>query len=616
MCGIVGYIGEREAAHFLVECLRRLENGGYDRAGAAFLLEDGVVTERSLGRVSDLASTFFRAGRGATAGIGHGSRATHGCPSERNGHPHGDCTGRVAVVYTGIIENYRELKELLAATGHRFASETDREILAHLVEAELNGDGLAAAVRRALQRVTGSFAVAVLSVEDPARICAARQGSPLIVGRGAGEQLLASDIGALMPFTRDQIVLDDGEMAVLSRSEIEVLAIRGGRPAKRNPTRIDWDLETAEKGGHAHFMLKEILEQPRALGATLAGRIVSGLPDLPELGLSPALALAVQRAELVACGTSWHAALVGCRYLAELAGLPASAEVASEHRYRPSLAGKAEGEARNELIVAISQSGETGDTLAALRRAMAAGGQPIAVVNVVGSTIAPEANRVLYTRAGTEISVASTKSFTTQVAGLFLLALVLGLSRGRICRERARALAGVLCESPDLLHRILPGAVEQARTVAPRLSQMTGVLFLGRGYAYPLALEGALKLKEIAYLHAEGHPAGEIKHGPIALVGPRTAVVVVAPNDRLRTKTIGNLDEVKARDGFVIALGTEGDDELRRRADVYFPMPPMHELLTPLLYAAPLQLIAYELAVSLGRDVDKPRNLAKSVTIE
>jgi glutamine---fructose-6-phosphate transaminase (isomerizing) len=550
-------------------------------------------------------------------GIGHTRWATHGRPSDRNAHPHGDCTGRVAVVHNGIIENYRELKEILTAAGHRFASDTDTEIVAHLVEAERNGDGFEAAVRRALQRLTGSFAIAVLSVEDPSRLYAARRGSPLIVGRGTGEQLLASDIPALLPFTRDQLLLEDGEMAILSRGGVEVTAIRDGRRANRVPTHIDWDLDTAEKGGHPHFMLKEILEQPRAIRDTLSARLVGGLPELPELGLSPARARAIQRAALVACGTSWHAALVGSRYLEELAGLPAMAEVASEYRYRPPLAGEVEGKATREaLVVAVSQSGETADTLAALRGAVASGAQPIALVNVVGSSIAREAKAVLYTRAGPEMSVASTKAFTTQVAGFLLIALHLGLLRGRLSPERARVLVDALGRVPGLLEALLPRAAEQAKALTPRLAGMGGALYLGRGYSFPLALEGALKLKEITYLHAEGYPAGEMKHGPIALVGPATAVVVVAPSDRMRAKTLGNLEEVKAREGFVVAVGTEGDEELRRLADVFFPLPPVDELLIPLIAAVPLQLIAYELAVALGRDVDKPRNLAKSVTVE
>jgi glucosamine--fructose-6-phosphate aminotransferase (isomerizing) len=616
MCGIVGYIGGREAAPFLVEGLRRLEYRGYDSAGAAFLVGDRVVVNKAIGRVSDLAQALLGAGRGANSGIGHTRWATHGRPSDRNAHPHTDCDGRVAVVHNGIVENYRELREELRAEGHRFASETDTEILAHLIESQRNGDGLHNAVRRALARVQGTFALAVLSVDDPDTLIAARQGSPLIVGEGNGERLLASDIPALLPFTRDQIIVGDGEVAVLTRDGAELLRMRDGARAARASTRIEWDVSTAEKGGQPHFMLKEILEQPRAIRDTLAGRVVDGLPRLDELALAPEDARGLDLVELVACGTSWHAALVGKRYLEEYAGLRASAEIASEYRYRPPLPMNAEGERARALVVAISQSGETADTLAAMRAAAAAGARPMAVVNVVGSSIAREAQGVLYTRAGPEISVASTKAFATQVASLLLFAVHLGRLRGTLSEERAREILAALARAPGQLEALLPSAAEQARALAPRLVERSGALYLGRGYGYPLALEGALKLKEITYLHADGYPAGEMKHGPIALIGPRTLVVAVAPSDRLHAKTLANVEEVKARDGYVVALGTEGDRELGTLADAVFWLPPAPEALYPLLTAAPLQLLAYHLSVALGRDVDRPRNLAKSVTVE
>jgi glucosamine--fructose-6-phosphate aminotransferase (isomerizing) len=616
MCGIVGYIGGREAAPFLVEGLRRLEYRGYDSAGAAFLVGDRVVVNKAIGRVSDLAQALLGAGRGANSGIGHTRWATHGRPSDRNAHPHTDCDGRVAVVHNGIVENYRELREELRAEGHRFASETDTEILAHLIESQRNGDGLHNAVRRALARVQGTFALAVLSVDDPDTLIAARQGSPLIVGEGNGERLLASDIPALLPFTRDQIIVGDGEVAVLTRDGAELLRMRDGARAARASTRIEWDVSTAEKGGQPHFMLKEILEQPRAIRDTLAGRVVDGLPRLDELALAPEDARGLDLVELVACGTSWHAALVGKRYLEEYAGLRASAEIASEYRYRPPLPMNAEGERARALVVAISQSGETADTLAAMRAAAAAGARPMAVVNVVGSSIAREAQGVLYTRAGPEISVASTKAFATQVASLLLFAVHLGRLRGTLSEGRAREILAALARAPGQLEALLPSAAEQARALAPRLVERSGALYLGRGYGYPLALEGALKLKEITYLHADGYPAGEMKHGPIALIGPRTLVVAVAPSDRLHAKTLANVEEVKARDGYVVALGTEGDRELGTLADAVFWLPPAPEALYPLLTAAPLQLLAYHLSVALGRDVDRPRNLAKSVTVE
>jgi glucosamine--fructose-6-phosphate aminotransferase (isomerizing) len=616
MCGIVGYIGGREAGPFLVEGLRRLEYRGYDSAGAAFLVGNRVVINKAIGRVSDLAQALLGAGRGANSGIGHTRWATHGRPSDRNAHPHTDCEGRVAVVHNGIVENYRELKAELVAGGHRFVSETDTEILAHLIESQRKGDGLHNAVRRALSRVQGTFALAVLSVDDPDTLIAARQGSPLIVGEGNGERLLASDIPALLPFTRDQIIVGDGEVAVLTRDGAELLRMRDGTRAARAPTRIEWDVSTAEKGGQPHFMLKEILEQPRAIRETLAGRIVDGLPRLDELSLALEGARGLELVELVACGTSWHAALVGKRYLEEYAELRAAAEIASEYRYRPPLPVTRQEEQARALVVAISQSGETADTLAAMRTAAAAGARPMAVVNVVGSSIAREAQGVLYTRAGPEISVASTKAFATQVASLLLFAVHLGRLRGTLTQERAREILAALSRAPEQLEELLPAAAAQAEALAPRLAERSGALYLGRGYGYPLALEGALKLKEITYLHADGYPAGEMKHGPIALIGPRTLVVAVAPSDRLRAKTLANVEEVKARDGFVVAVGTEGDRELETLADAVFWLPRAPEALYPLLTAAPLQLLAYHLSVALGRDVDKPRNLAKSVTVE
>jgi glucosamine--fructose-6-phosphate aminotransferase (isomerizing) len=611
MCGIVGYIGGREAAPFLVEGLRRLEYRGYDSAGAAFLVGDRMVLRKARGRVTDLANEIVGAGQGARSGIGHTRWATHGRPSDRNAHPHADCAGRLAVVHNGIIENHRELREQLVAEGHAFASETDTEVLAHLVESERNGDGLQGAVRRALARATGAYAVAVISAEDPDVLVAARQGSPLIVGLGDGERFLASDIPALLPFTREQLILEDGEAAILGREALEVLRLRDGGRRSRRATRVDWDVATAEKDGHPHFMRKEILEQPRALRDTIAGRLRAGLPDLAELGAAEGLLRSAPAVELVACGTSWHAGLVGKRYLEELAGVRASAEIASEYRYRPRPAG-----ADGALVVAVSQSGETADTLAAMRGAAALGNPPLAIVNVVGSSIAREARGVLYTRAGPEISVASTKAFVTQVAALHLVAVHAGRLRGALDDARAAALCDGLARLPDALAAALPALADQARGLASRVADKRGALFLGRGLGWPLALEGALKLKEITYVHAEGYPAGEMKHGPIALVGPETLVVAVAPKDRLHGKTMSNLAEVKARDGHLVAVGTEGDAELAAIADEVFWLPPVDEALYPILAAAPLQLLAYELAVRLGRDVDKPRNLAKSVTVE
>jgi glutamine---fructose-6-phosphate transaminase (isomerizing) len=610
MCGIVGYVGAREAGPYLVDGLRRLEYRGYDSAGAAFIVGERLVTRKAPGRVHDLADVILAAGRGATAGIAHTRWATHGRPTDVNAHPHCDCSGTVALVHNGIVENHRELRAALEAEGHRFCSETDSETLAHLVEGEQRDGDLAAAVGRALARVEGSFGVAVLSVKSPGCIVAARRGSPLVVGVGSDAHLVASDTPALLAFTRDHVVLEDGDMAVLTPGRLELARLDGQVREAPSVVHVEWSVAAAEKGGHPHFMLKEILEQPRAVRDTLAGRVAGASPRLEELAVGSGDA--IDHVELVACGTSWHAALVGKRYLEDLAGIPASAEVASEYRYRPE---PRVAQART-LAIAISQSGETADTLAALRRARERGASPMAVVNVVGSSLAREARSVVYTRAGPEISVASTKAFTTQVAILLLLAIQLGRARGALSDRRASELCRDLQAIPQVLERMLPAALDAARRVARRIASTSSALFLGRGYAFPLALEGALKLKEITYLHADGYPAGEMKHGPIALVDPDTMVVAVVPADDLRAKTLANVEEVKARRGFVVAVGAEGDAELRELADEVLWIPRTDVRLAPLVAAVPLQLLAYELAVALGRDIDRPRNLAKSVTVE
>jgi glucosamine--fructose-6-phosphate aminotransferase (isomerizing) len=609
MCGIVGYVGAREAGPFLVDGLRRLEYRGYDSAGAAFLVGERLVTRKAPGRVHELAEDILAAGRGATVGIAHTRWATHGPPSDVNAHPHCDCSGTVALVHNGIIENHRALRQSLQADGHRFRSETDSETLAHLIEAEQQGGDLPSAVCRAIARVEGSCAVVVLSTRSLGAIVAARRSSPLVVGLGRDEQLVASDGAALLAFTRDHIVLEDGDVAELAPDRVDVRRLDGCRRAPP-VTRVECSISAAEKGGHPHFLLKEILDQPRALADTLGGRVRAHLPRLEEL--AEARADAIERVELVACGTSWHAGLVAKRYLEDLAGIPASAEVASEYRYRPEPRGAASG----TLVVAISQSGETADTLAALRHARERGAATLAIANVVGSSIAREAQSVLHTRAGPEISVASTKAFTTQIAVLLLVALHLGRTRGTLPDRVATDVCRELETVPAMLERMLPPMRDAARCVARRISQNSSALFLGRGYAYPLALEGALKMKEITYLHADGYPAGEMKHGPIALVDPATAVVAVVPDDELRAKTLSNVEEVKARRGLVVAVGTEGDRELQEVADEILWIPRTDVRLAPLLAALPLQLVAYEVAVALGRDVDRPRNLAKSVTVE
>ncbi len=611
MCGIVGYVGQREAAPFLVEGLRRLEYRGYDSAGVAYQGDRGISIRKGKGRLSELAAILGAAGGHARKGIGHTRWATHGRPSDANAHPHADCGASVVVVHNGIVENHRTLRERLVHDGCTFRSETDTEVLAHLIEKELGrcGGDLSRAVKEALRRVEGSFAVAVMAAHDRERIVAARRGSPLIVGIGDGERMVASDIPALLPFTRDQIVLGDGEVASIHADRVEISELRNGKRVQRRPERVPFSEEEAEKGGFAHFMCKEIHQQPEAVADTVAGRLADGTLQ-QELALSTEDALAIRRIDLIGCGTSWHAALIGRRLLEELAGIPASAEIASEYRYRPRPT------EAGTYALAISQSGETADTLAALRATREAGARTGAICNVVGSSIAREADGVLYTRAGPEISVASTKAFTTQVTALLLLALTLGRLRGRLDPARAGQLTEALLQAPEKIAGLVGRVGPQVEAMAGRYASASDFLYLGRGYGYPLALEGALKLKEVSYVHAEGYPSGELKHGPIALIADGLPVVAVATRDGLREKVVSNLEEVKARDGRVIAVGTEGDTELEAIADDVVWIPPAEGPIMPLFASIPLQYFAYYIAIARGRDVDRPRNLAKSVTVE
>ncbi len=612
MCGIVGYVGDRQAGPFLVEGLKRLEYRGYDSAGVAYDLAGQLLVRKAKGRLSAMAGQLAEAGGKATKGIGHTRWATHGRPSDVNAHPHADCTGKVVVVHNGIIENYRTLKDELVKEGCGFRSETDTEVLAHLVERALRASGgdLGKAVKAALRRVEGTYAVAVMAAHDPERIVAARRGSPLIVGVGECERLVASDIPALLPFTSDQIILGEGEVAVVTKNLVDITELLNGRSVMRRPERIPFSVEQAEKGGFPHFMIKEIHEQPRVIADTLAGRLGASSSVQEELGISEEIARSLRRVDMVACGTSWHAALVGRRLLEEFAGIPATAEIASEYRYRPRPTEE------GTLALAISQSGETADTLAALKASKEAGARTAAVCNVVGSSIAREADGVLYTRAGPEISVASTKAFTTQVAGLFVMALTLGRLRGRLDPSRAGTVVDALQKAPEKIAGILQRIDPQVKELAHAFKDAKDFLYLGRGYGHPLALEGALKLKEISYAHAEGYPAGEMKHGPIALICKGLPVVAIATRDRLRDKVLGNLEEVKAREGTVIAVGTEGDEELEKLSDHVVFLPQVEEAVAPLYASIPLQLFAYHLAVARGCDVDMPRNLAKSVTVE
>ncbi len=610
MCGIVGYIGEREAAKVLIPGLKRLEYRGYDSAGLAVVDEEGLAVRKAQGKIAQLEEHLSQSPVGGSLGIAHTRWATHGVPSDRNAHPHPDCTGRLAVVHNGIIENHRALRASLISRGHRLASDTDTEVLAHLIEQKVNGN-LEQAVAAALAEVHGACAMAVVDREFPDRLVAARVGgSPLIIGVGDGEYVLASDIPAVLPITRDILVLEDGEVAILTRSGIHIQSLTG-EEVRREAHAVDWTAEAAERGGYPHFMLKEIFEQPEAVAATLRDRINprTGRVHLEELALSADELRRLRRIVLVACGTSWHAALVGKYLFEEWTDLPCEVDIASEFRYRHMLVND------RTLIIPISQSGETADTLAALREARHRKARVISICNVVGSSVARESDGVLYTRAGIEIGVASTKAFTAQLAALYLLGIHMGLALERLSSPLARDLTDHLLAVPETLRSILERS-EDLLPLAEQYSQRRDFLYLGRGIHFPVALEGALKLKEISYIHAEGYPAGEMKHGPIALIDEAMPVVVLACLGRTYEKVVSNIEEVKARQGIVIAVASDGDCELDGKADHVIHIPYVSEYVAPILETIPLQLLAYHIGVRRGCDVDQPRNLAKSVTVE
>jgi len=611
MCGIVGYIGQEDrATEVLVDGLRRLEYRGYDSAGVAVLKDGSFSVRRAEGKLSRLEAVLQESPVTGPLGVGHTRWATHGKPSERNAHPHR--SGPVVVVHNGIMENYQEIRSDLEASGRVVQSDTDTELIAHLIDANLDrGLDLVGAVREACSRVTGSYAFGVVSETDPDHIVVAKHGgSPLILGLGEGETFLASDIPAILPYTRQMVFLDDGEFAVLSRDGAQVLDGQG-RPLDREPRPIQWDPVAAEKGGYDRFMQKEIFEQPRAIMDTIGTRLNEAEQDLDLDGidLSPARVKDVQRIYLVACGTAWHACLVGKYMLEQLAGIPAEVDLASEFRYRGPILDS------GCLMIPVSQSGETADTLAALREGKQKGARVLSVCNVRDSTIARASDDVLYTHAGPEIGVASTKAFTTQLVALYMLALKLGIARGRIGPGEARERLAELTRLPRLVEQTLQldGPV---REIAHRFMHATDTLFLGRGIMFPVALEGALKLKEISYIHAEGYAAGEMKHGPIALIDESMPVVVIATRSAVYDKVVSNLEQVRARDGKVIAVATEGDDEIRAKCDEVVAVPDLGPYLTTVLATVPLQLYAYHVATLKGTDVDQPRNLAKSVTVE
>ena len=630
MCGIIGYIGSKDVVPVLIDGLRRLEYRGYDSAGVAVVRDGKVHLRRSAGKLSRLEEVIEHDPLVGEYGLGHTRWATHGRPTEENAHPHRDCSGRIVVVHNGIIENYLDLKRELQQQGHTFVTETDTEVVAHLVEREMHeaagtsgaaalpgsaGAPLEVAVRRALSRLRGLFAIVLMSADDPGKIVAVRNGPPIVVGLGDGEFFVASDIPAILSHTRDVVFLGDEEMAVITRRGVQFTDF-AGTPVSKAIQRVLWDPIMAEKAGYKHFMLKEIFEQPQAVRDTILGRVSpdTGRVFLDEMALSEADLRTIEKVTILACGTSWHAGLVGKYMLEELAQLPVEVDYGSEYRYRRPIVDN------RTLVIVITQSGETADTLAALREAKRRGARSISICNVVGSMATRETEGTVYTHAGPEIGVASTKAFTSQLVALYVLALYLGQVRGRLTPESSRRYVEALLQLPQILEQTLKDAAPHVERIAKQFYNRKDFLYLGRGINYPIALEGALKLKEISYIHAEGYPAGEMKHGPIALIDERMPVVTIAPHDGVFEKMIGNIQEVKARGGCVLALTTDGDDTLASvldpATDFVLGLATTHPLLTPVVMVIPLQLLAYHIAVRLGCDVDQPRNLAKSVTVE
>lgn len=608
MCGIVGYIGDRGASQLLLDGLKRLEYRGYDSAGVAILNGHGVETRKAAGKISRLEAALASSPIAGNLGIAHTRWATHGAPTECNAHPHMDCKGNIAVVHNGIIENSTALKAHLIERGHKFVSETDTEVLAHLIEEAFDGN-LEDAVIEALWQVEGTYGIAVVSSEDSDKIVAARKGSPLLIGLGDGEYYVASDASAILAQTREVVYLDDGDLAVLTRDGYRVIDLRA-KELDRQVHKIEWDLQQIERGGFDHFMLKEIFEQPETIENCMRGRLLDeeGTSKLGGLNMTDEELLKFDNIIITACGTSWHSALIGEHMMEELTRIPVEVEYASEFRYRNPIVNE------RTLCIVISQSGETADTLAAMREARNRGARTYGVVNVVGSTIARESNGGIYVHAGPEIGVASTKAFTSQVVALALLTLKIGrlkdvsVVRGKEIVEALRAL-------PGQVKQILDRA-EEIEALAEEFKRAQNFLYLGRGYNFPTALEGALKLKEISYIHAEGYPAAEMKHGPIALIDEMMPVVFIAPHDAVFDKVVSNVQEVKARKGHVIVITSRDEPALAGKMDYEFRIPETIDMLTPVLACIPLQLLAYYIAVKRGSNVDQPRNLAKSVTVE
>ncbi len=612
MCGIVGYIGHKKVSTVLLDGLRRLEYRGYDSAGIAVINGKTINVVRSAGKLRDLEENLRLTNLEGTFGVGHTRWATHGRPTEENAHPHRDCSGSLVVVHNGIIENYKDLKRELSASGHQFKTETDTEVIAHLIEEARKAGGmpLEDAVRGAVPRLMGSYAFAAVSASDPEKIVAARNGPPLVVGLGKDEYFVASDIPAILHHTRDVFFLDDREMAVVTDGGV-VITDQQGRTVAKRVQRITWDPIMAEKSGFKHFMLKEIYEQPRAIRDTLLGRVSqeSGRIFLDEMEITEKEFRDCRKLHLVACGTSWHAALVGKFMIERLARIPVEVDIASEFRYRNPILEP------DHLVMVITQSGETADTLAAQREARRRGVKTLAICNVVGSMVTREAQGMIYTHAGPEIGVASTKAFTAQLAALHLFALHLGLLRGTLTVDESKEHIKNLLHIPTQIEQVL-AKDPQVEEIAKDFFRAPDFLYLGRGINYPIALEGALKLKEISYIHAEGYPAGEMKHGPIALIDRNLPVVALVFGDNLYEKMMANIEEARAREGAIIMITYEGNEEATRRSAHSVTVPRTSDLLTPILAVVPLQLLAYHIALRRGCDVDQPRNLAKSVTVE
>ncbi|MFN3650288.1 MAG: glutamine--fructose-6-phosphate transaminase (isomerizing) [Armatimonadota bacterium] len=606
MCGIAGYVGSRSAVPVVMDQIKRLEYRGYDSAGVA-AVNGSIQIIKTVGKLSALEELLGGQLQEPQLAVAHTRWATHGKPSTPNSHPHPDCSGDFVVCHNGIIENYIELREWLKERGHQFQSETDTEVLPHLIEELYDGD-LEAALRQALTRVRGSYGLVVVSARHPGLLLAARRDSPLVIGLGEGEYFVASDIPAVLPYTRDVVVLEDGDFAVIRKEGAQLTALDGS-PVERPPLRVTWDATSAEKGGYDHFMLKEIHEQPASVRDTLRGRIVDGRVDLSDLGLTEERVKALDRVYLVACGTAYHAGLVAAGTWEKRLRVPVLADVASEFRYREPVLDD------RTLVVLISQSGETADTLAAMREAHAHGAATVAIVNVVGSTLAREAGAALYTQAGPEICVASTKAYTSQLTAIYLLGLYLGRLRGTLAPEEEARVVAALQELPGQVERILEQEPQIAE-LASSFADCHDFFFLGRGLDYAVAQEGALKLKEISYRHSEALAAGEMKHGTLALVTSEVSAICISTQEHLREKLASNLKEVKAREGYVLAIARESDDEISHSSDVTLRIPDTLDELMPVLAIVPLQLLAYFIARNAGCEIDQPRNLAKSVTVE